>query len=128
MPHHAEERLLHLQCDDRQRDALGTYGTVEQRARAILGPNPAAADLKEAVAEAGRQVTPLVGKWDEEMTRAWEKKWTEVGGTIHLLSDADRKKFRRRVLPLGDKILGSNPKTKDMYELLRQAVVATRQM
>jgi TRAP-type C4-dicarboxylate transport system substrate-binding protein len=82
-------------------------------------------DLKQAIDDASAKVTPLAGRWGEEMTRQAERDWAKVG-TVHRLSAADQAEMRRRVYPLGDKMLGGNPKTKVMYELMKEAIVATR--
>lgn len=84
------------------------------------------ADLRQAIDDASAKLTPLVGQQGEEMTRQAEKDWATVG-TIHRLSAEDQAEMRRRVHPLGDQMLGTNPKTKVMYELMKEAIVATRQ-
>ena len=83
------------------------------------------ADLRKAVDDASAKLTPLAGKWGEELTRKAEKDWAKVG-SIHRLSAKDQAEFRRRVQPLGDQMLGTNPKTKEMYALMKEAIVATR--
>ena len=84
-----------------------------------------AADRK-AVFEVGLEVQPLAQKWAIEITRKWETLWTTNGGTVHRLSAADQKELRRRARPLGDKFLGSNPKTREMYALVKAAAEMTR--
>lgn len=83
-------------------------------------------DLKQAVFDAGKKVTPLVAQWAVELTREWERKWGEVGGTVYRLSAADQEEFNKRVRPLGDKMLGSNPKTAEIYNLMKAAAKLTR--
>ncbi len=82
-------------------------------------------DLREMVLQAGREVTPMVGKWGHELTVKAEENWAK-DATIHRLSEADQKEFRKRVAPIADEILGNNPKTRDMFALLKEAVAATR--
>ena len=82
-------------------------------------------DLRELVLQAGREVTPMVGKWGHELTVKAEENWAK-NATIHRLSEADQKEFRKRVAPIADEILGGNPKTRDMFALLKEAVAATR--
>ena len=84
-------------------------------------------DLRAMVVQSGRDVTPLVGKWGEDMTRAAEKKWTEVGGSVHRLPEAEQKDLIKRVATIGDEILGKDPRTSEMFTLLKQAAAATRQ-
>lgn len=82
-------------------------------------------DLRELVLQAGREVTPMVGKWGHELTVKAEEDWAK-NATIHRLSEADQEEFRKRVAPIADEILGGNPKTRDMFALLKEAVAATR--
>tara|TARA_R110000787_G_scaffold95507_2_gene198473 strand:+ start:278 stop:1288 length:1011 start_codon:yes stop_codon:yes gene_type:complete len=84
------------------------------------------ADLREMIEEAGREVTPIVGRWGEEMTREAEKKWAEVGGEIIRLSDEDQAELRKRLSPIAEDILGKDPQTAEMYAELKKAVAATR--
>jgi TRAP-type transport system periplasmic protein len=89
--------------------------------------NKLPADLQQAIFAAGKKVTPLVAQWAVDLTRTWEKKWGELGGTVYRLSAAEQKEFNDRVRPLGDQMLASNSKTAAMYKLLKAATVATRQ-
>lgn len=85
------------------------------------------ADLRQAIFDAGQKVQPLAQKWSIEITRAWENElWAKNGGTVHHFSEADKKEMFRRARPLGDNFLGSNPKTKEMYALIKAAAEATR--
>jgi len=84
------------------------------------------ADLRGVVMQAERDVTPLVGKWGEEMTRAAEKKWEGVG-QVHYLPEAERAELIKRVAPIGDELLGKDPRTSEMFALLKKAAAATRQ-
>jgi TRAP-type C4-dicarboxylate transport system substrate-binding protein len=82
-------------------------------------------DLRGVVMTAQRDVSPLVGKWGEEMTRAAEKKWEGVG-QVHYLPKAERDALIKRVSPIGDELLGSDPRTSEMFALLKSAAAATR--
>ena len=42
------------------------------------------------------------------------------------LSAADRKEMFRRIKPLGDKLLGGDPRVREMYELIKAAANETR--
>ncbi len=82
-------------------------------------------DLRQVVMQAERDVTPLVGKWGEDLTRAAEKKWAEVG-QVYRLPEAERTDLIKRVASIGDDLLGKDPKTADMFALLKDAAKATR--
>ena len=50
-----------------------------------------------------------------------EKNWAgEKGAFVHRLSDAEQAELINRVRPIGDKILGEDPKTKEIYALLKK--------
>ncbi len=83
-------------------------------------------DLRKAVFDAGEKVTPLVGKWGEDMTREAEKKWVEAGGKIYHLPPEEQKAAREAVASIGPDLLGSNPKTQEMFALMQEAIKATR--
>lgn len=82
-------------------------------------------DLREMVMQSGRDVTPHAGKWGHDLTKKAEENWAK-DANVYRLSDADQKELRKRVAPIADKILASDPKTKDMYALLKEAVAATK--
>ena len=83
------------------------------------------ADLRKIVMDSGRKVTKLAGDLGRDLTKKAEENWAK-DGTIHRLSAADQAELRKRVSPIADKILANDPKTKDMYALLKEAVAATR--
>ena len=81
--------------------------------------------MKDIVLESGRGVTPSAGKWGKSLTEKAEANWAK-DANVYRLSDADQKELRKRVAPIADQILGNDPKTKDMYALLKEAVAATK--
>ena len=82
-------------------------------------------DLRGMVRQAGRDVTPLVGNWGHELTVKAEENWAK-SATVYRLSKEEQAEFRRRVAPIADELLGKDPKTKEVYALLKEAVAATR--
>ncbi len=83
-------------------------------------------DLQTAIWEEGAKLADPSVEVAVEITTHWERQWTKEGGEVIDLSDADRKEFFRRAKPLGDKILGSNPKIAPMYNLIKAAAEKTR--
>ena len=83
-------------------------------------------DLQTAIWEEAAKLTDPTVEVAIEITHHWEKQWVKEGGEVIDLSDADRKEFFRRAKPLGDKILGSNPKIAPMYKLIKAAAEKTR--
>lgn len=70
--------------------------------------------------------TPLVSKWGEELMRSAEKKWEKVGEVVRL-SREERAGVIKRGAPIGDEILGKDPRTSGMFTLLKEAALAPRQ-
>lgn len=85
------------------------------------------AELREAVMETAAATAPHAVQWAIEITRHWEKEWARQGGTVHRLSEADQAEMVRRAKNLGDEFLGNDPKTKEMYELIKAAAALTRE-
>ena len=83
-------------------------------------------DLQTAIWEEGRKLTDRTVEIAIEISTHWEKQWIKEGGEVIDFSDADREEFFRRAKPLGDKILGSNPKIAPMYNLIKAAAEKTR--
>lgn len=84
------------------------------------------ADLQKAVFDVTRDATERALQWSIEITRNWEQEWVKQGGEVIRLSEAERKEYFRRALPLGDEHLGKNPRIKEMYDLIKAAAQATR--
>ena len=99
---------------------VGAYASL-----AVLKKLPQ--DLQTAIWEEGAKLTDPTVEVAIEITTHWEKQWIKEGGEVIDLSDADRKEFFRRAKPLGDKILGSNPKIAPMYNLIKAAAEKTRE-
>ena len=98
---------------------VGAYASL-----AVLKKLPA--DLQTAIWEESAKLTDPTVEIAIDITTHWEKQWTKEGGEVIDFSDADRKEFFRRANPLGDKILGSNPKIAPMYNLIKAAAEKTR--
>ena len=82
-------------------------------------------DLRDIVFEAGKGVTPHAGKWGVDLTKKAEENWAR-DANVYRLPKEDEDKLRRLAAPIADEILAGDPRTKDMYALLKEAVAATR--
>ena len=98
---------------------VGAYASL-----AVLKKLPK--DLQTAIWEEGAKLTDTTVEIAIEITTHWEKQWVKEGGEVIDFSAADREEFFRRAKPLGDKILGSNPKIAPMYNLIKAAAEKTR--
>jgi TRAP-type C4-dicarboxylate transport system substrate-binding protein len=89
--------------------------------------NKLPSDLKKIVMDVAKASTKHAAIWGHDLTRAAEKNWAgEKGTAVYSLSDAEQAELIKRVRPIGDKILGQDPKTKDIYALLKKVAAATR--
>lgn len=57
-----------------------------------------------------------------------EKLWKDNGAEVIHLSAADQKEYMAKIAPLGDKILGTDSRTKELYGILKQAVARAEKM
>lgn len=81
---------------------------------------------RDILKQVGKEVTTQANTWSEEDTKAWEKKWSEEGGTVIRLDEAERKATVDKLRPLGDSIFTKDPKIAPMYKLIKAAAAKTR--
>lgn len=84
------------------------------------------ANLRKIVMDTSKELESWSGKNAMGYGARAEKLWKDNGAEVIKLSASDQATFMRRVNPLGDKHLGTNPKTREMYALLKKAVAATK--
>jgi TRAP-type C4-dicarboxylate transport system substrate-binding protein len=77
--------------------------------------------LQDEVMKTGRDLQTWAGHNAKGFIDRAEKLWKDNGGTVLRLSAADEAEVMHRVAPLGDEFLGTDPATKDMYELLKKS-------
>lgn len=80
--------------------------------------------LQDQVIKTGRDLEIWAGHNAKGFIDRAEKIWTENGGTVLRLSDSEEAEVKKRLAPLGNEFLGSNPATKDMFELLKKSLAA----
>ena len=105
-------------------EAMGYIPSGMWLSKAFL--NKLTAQHRDAIFAAGNAVTDKTGKAASEITAKWEKLWIKNGGTLTEPTAADRAAMMRRAGPIGDTILGGNPKIKPMYDLVKAAAAKTR--
>lgn len=79
-------------------------------------------NLQEAVLNTGHDLQTWAGHNAQGFIDRAAKVWTKNGGTVLHLSASDEAKVMHSLAPLGDEFLGSQPATKDMYELLKKTL------
>jgi TRAP-type C4-dicarboxylate transport system substrate-binding protein len=78
--------------------------------------------LQEQVIKTGRDLETWAGHNAKGFIDRAEKVWTKNGGTVLRLSADEEAEVKKRLAPLGDEFLGTNPATKDMFELLKKSL------
>jgi len=86
------------------------------------------ADLRTMVIEEADALEPDLYKWGQAENDNAAKVWTGAGGELIHLPPADQAEMMRRIAVVAEQVLGGNPATKDLYNVLktRAAAVATR--
>ena len=84
------------------------------------------ADLQKAVMDVGaeleRYMEDVVIRFDRRAANLWRSK----GGEVIRLSTAERNEFMSRTAPIGDKIMGTDPKLGPIYNKLKNAAMRNR--
>ena len=78
--------------------------------------------LQDEVMKTGRDLQTWAGHNAKGFVDRSAQIWTKNGGEVLKLSASDEAEVLRRLAPLGDEFLGTNPATKDMYELLKKSL------
>ncbi len=85
------------------------------------------ADLRKMVLETTSGMEKKFTEIALDFGKKAEKLWKDNGAEVIRLTSTDQKAFMDKVKPLGDQFLGKNPKTKDMYRLLKASIERNRQ-
>jgi TRAP-type C4-dicarboxylate transport system substrate-binding protein len=78
--------------------------------------------LQDAVMKTGRDLETWAGQNAKGFIDRAAKVWTDKGGEVIKLSAADQAEVIKRLAPLGDEFLATDPATKDMYALLKKSL------
>jgi TRAP-type C4-dicarboxylate transport system substrate-binding protein len=84
------------------------------------------ADLRQLVMDTGKAYDRIVTDICSDFRTRAEKLWRDNGASVMRLSDDDRRELAKRVGPLGDKILTENPRTKEVYDVLKASAARNR--
>jgi C4-dicarboxylate-binding protein DctP len=83
------------------------------------------ADLQKLLFDVGREIEPTMLKIAKTFDENAHKAWRDGGAEIIRLSAADQAEFMRRARQTGDEVLGGNPATRGMYQLLKEVAAET---
>jgi C4-dicarboxylate-binding protein DctP len=78
------------------------------------------ADLAKAVLDVGREMDEWAYKTSAAADEGAEKLWRENGGEVIRMPPADQAELRRRLAPIGEEVLGTNPDTRETWKLLQE--------
>jgi len=74
---------------------------------------------QDAILKLGRELDDWTSKQAFANNQKIEKVWKDNGAEVIRLSAADQKTMMSKLAPLGDEFLAKDPKTKDMYALMK---------
>ncbi|MGE3924640.1 MAG: TRAP transporter substrate-binding protein [Lautropia sp.] len=83
-------------------------------------------DIKKIIVEEAAGMERHLFDWTSRQQIEAEKIWTEKGGEIIRLSEADRKEMMQQLAQVAEQVLGEKPTDRKMFEILKQAVERTR--
>ncbi len=78
--------------------------------------------LQDEVMKTGRDLETWAGHNAKGYIDRSEKVWQDNGGEVMRLSATDQAEVMKRLAPLGDEFLGSDPATKDLYDTLKKTL------
>ena len=78
-------------------------------------------DQQKMLVDLGKELESWWGKVGYDFVEKGKKTWTDGGGEVLELPADEQAKMMAMVKPLGDEVLGADPKTKDMYALFKAA-------
>ena len=79
-------------------------------------------ELQKAVLETGRELEEEAMHISDRHNAEAAQVWKDNGAQVVRFSPEDHEELMKKLSPLGDKILGEDPETKDMYELLKSVL------
>jgi len=98
-------------------EGTGTIPIVVTTSKVWLDKLPA--DLRQLVLDTGKAYDRVYTDVCNQFRVDAEKLWVDNGAQVIRLPQEDRNELMQKVKPLGDKILGENPRVKEIYELLK---------
>jgi TRAP-type C4-dicarboxylate transport system substrate-binding protein len=82
-------------------------------------------DLRDLVFQVGKEAEASAPAVAEEFTKRAEQMWVAGGGELIQLSDAEYAEFKQRARSVGESTLSTNPATKELYALFKEAAEKT---
>ena len=83
-------------------------------------------DLQKVLMEEGEAVQKELFDWTVDFNNKGRQTWTEKGGELIKLSPADQAEIMKRLSTVGDEVVASQPRVKEVYDLMVQTAKAKR--
>jgi TRAP-type C4-dicarboxylate transport system substrate-binding protein len=84
------------------------------------------ADLQKVLVEEGEAVQKELFDWTVDFNEKGRKLWVEKGGELITLPPADQAEMMKRLSTVGDEVVASQPRVKEVYDLMVQTATAKR--
>jgi TRAP-type C4-dicarboxylate transport system substrate-binding protein len=83
-------------------------------------------DLQKVLTEEGEAVQKELFDWTVDFNNKGRQTWTDKGGELIKLSPADQAEMIKRLSTVGDEVVASQPRVKEVYDLMVQTAKAKR--
>jgi TRAP-type C4-dicarboxylate transport system substrate-binding protein len=83
-------------------------------------------DLQKVLTEEGEAVQKELFDWTVDFNNKGRQTWTDKGGELIKLSPADQAEMIKRLSTVGDEVVASQPRVKEIYNLMVQTAKAKR--
>jgi TRAP-type transport system periplasmic protein len=84
-------------------------------------------DLQKILMEEGEAVQKELFDWTVDFNNASRKIWTDKGGELIKLPPADQAEMMKRLATVGDEVVATQPRLKEIYDMMVQTARAKRQ-
>jgi TRAP-type C4-dicarboxylate transport system substrate-binding protein len=83
-------------------------------------------DLQKVLVEEGEAVQKELFDWTVDFNNKGRQTWRDKGGELITLSPADQAEMMKRLSTVGDEVVASQPRVKEVYDLMVQTAKARR--
>ncbi|MBI4253562.1 MAG: TRAP transporter substrate-binding protein [Candidatus Rokubacteria bacterium] len=83
-------------------------------------------DLQKVLVEEGEAVQKELLDWTVDFNTKGRQTWADKGGELIKLPAADQAELMKRLSTVGDEVVGSQPRLKEIYDLMVQTAKAKR--
>jgi len=83
-------------------------------------------DLQKVLVQEGEAVQKELFDWTVEFNNKGRQTWTEKGGELIKLPPADQAEMMKRLSTVGDEVVTTQPRVKEVYDLMVQTAAKTK--